>query len=66
MDGKIKLENICREEYNKVLRAERVRGFDDVDTRLIRAQWAAFDKAYNLVYGERVDYYNVCIDKRYI
>lgn len=58
MDTRIKLEQMCRESYKKVCRAERTLGIASLETCVLTAEWEAYDRAYRLLFDERIDYYN--------
>ena len=59
MEAKAKFEEMCREAWNKLDRAERALGIDSNEANTFRAAWSQIDRAYQLVYGERIDYFNI-------
>ena len=59
MEVKAKLEEMCRESWNKLVRAERALGISSPEANMFRSAWSELDRAYKLVYGERIDYLNI-------
>ena len=58
MTDRKQLEQMCRESFKKLSRAERALGINSPEANMFRAEWCAFDKAYRLVFKERLDYFN--------
>lgn len=58
MHPRIELEQMCRESYKKLCRAERTMGVASLEASISRAEWSAYDRAYRLIFNERIDYYN--------
>lgn len=57
--GKKALQQMAKESWEKMNRSEDMFGFDASETNIIRAEWSALDIAYQLVYKERIDYYDI-------
>lgn len=58
MEKKLELEKICREAYKKLSRSENTLGFSSLEANMFRTMWAAYDRAYRLVFEEKIDYFN--------
>ena len=58
MSDRMKLEQMCRESFKKLSRAEKALGIDSPEANMFRAEWSAFDRAYRLVFKEIIDYFN--------
>lgn len=59
MDRRMELERLCIESWDKLDRTERALGIASTEASIFRAEWSAFDRAYRLLYNERIDYYNI-------
>lgn len=57
MDKKLELEKMCKESWERLKRTEEALGIDSSEARMFRAEWSAFNRAYRLLYSERIDYY---------
>ena len=61
MEARLQLEQMCRESWCKLCRTERALGVDSPEADIFRSEWSALDRAYKLVFKEKIDYFNICI-----
>lgn len=61
MESRIELERLCIESWEKLDRTERALGIGSTEASIFRAEWSAFDRAYRLLYNERIDYFNIVV-----
>lgn len=59
MNEKTMLETLARKSWKKLEEANRDYGYFSPEAKKIRDEWATLDKAFRLVYNERIDYYNI-------
>lgn len=59
MTARMELEELCRDSYKKLDRTEKALGIGSPEAAMFRAEWSAFDRAYRIVFNERIDYYNI-------
>lgn len=59
MDKKTLLEQMAREAWETLSITEEQLGFNSPEANMFRAEWAALNRAFQLVYEERIDYYNI-------
>lgn len=57
MEARLQLEQMCRESWSKLSRTERALGIDSPEANIFRAEWSALDRAYRIVFNERIDYF---------
>lgn len=56
MNKKELLEQMARQSWNTLHRVEESLGFHSPEAYMLRSEWAAFDRAYQLVYEEDIHY----------
>lgn len=59
MTERMKLEELCRDRFKKLDRAERALGVGSTEAAIFRAEWSAFDTACRIIFNERIDYFNI-------
>lgn len=65
MEVREKFEKMCRESWNKLVRAEHTLGISSEEANIFRSTWSELDRAYQLVYRERIEYLNIRSNPRY-
>lgn len=59
MDKKTLLEQITREAWETLIRAGEALGISSPEANMFRAEWSGLNRAFQLVYEERIDYCNI-------
>lgn len=52
MEKKIELEKMCKESWERLIRAEEALGVDSPEARMFRAEWSAFYRSYRLLFED--------------
>ena len=55
MDKKLKLETMCKISWENLCTAEEVFGVSSVEAAMFRAEWAAFNEAYQLLFEDEIE-----------
>lgn len=59
MDKKTLLEQMARETWERLNRAEDALGINSPEANMLRAEWSGLNRAFLLVYEERIDYFDI-------
>lgn len=56
METKLKLEEMCKDSWVRMQRAEEAFGIDSPEARMFRSEWSAFYRAYRLLFEDVIVY----------